>query len=142
GSSDRFCGDQNFATADSVALASGLFRYSSGARWKNAIQSAVNASKSTNASTRRPVLLSGGNPQIAKRRTIMSMRFRSSRLLSPLILCLVLLSPLGALAQDIERMDEIVRAQSDGMRFMGSVLVSRGGETLFERSYGYANLEW
>lgn len=72
----------------------------------------------------------------------MSMRFRSSRLLSPLILCLVLLSPLGALAQDIERMDEIVRAQSDGMRFMGSVLVSRGGETLFERSYGYANLEW
>src|SRR5690606_34983588 len=50
--------------------------------------------------------------------------------------------PCGALAQDTERMDEIVRAQSDGMRFMGSVLVSKDGETLFERSYGYANLEW
>ena len=72
----------------------------------------------------------------------MPMRFWSSRLFSPFLLGFLLLSPPGTLAQDIERMDEIVRAQSDGLRFMGSVLVAKDGETLFERSYGYANLEW
>jgi CubicO group peptidase (beta-lactamase class C family) len=45
-------------------------------------------------------------------------------------------------AQDTARMDEIVRYHVDNLAFMGSVLVARHGEVLFEKSYGSANLEW
>lgn len=43
-----------------------------------------------------------------------------------------------ACGQDV--FDEIVRRH--GGRFMGAVLVARGGEVLFSRGYGHANLEW
>jgi CubicO group peptidase (beta-lactamase class C family) len=40
------------------------------------------------------------------------------------------------------RMDEVVRSYADQKRFMGSVLVARGGEVLFSKGYGFANAEW
>ena len=45
-------------------------------------------------------------------------------------------------AQDTVRMDEIVRHHFDKMAFMGSVLVARDGDVLFDKSYGLASLEW
>lgn len=46
------------------------------------------------------------------------------------------------LAQDTARMGEVVKAHAARDRFMGSVLVARDGEVLFEQSCGWANLEW
>lgn len=40
------------------------------------------------------------------------------------------------------RMDQIVSYYFDHKQFMGSVLVIRGDQVLFDKSYGYANLEW
>jgi hypothetical protein len=40
------------------------------------------------------------------------------------------------------RMDQIVSYHYDHKQFMGSVLVIRGDQVLFDKSYGYANLEW
>ncbi len=46
------------------------------------------------------------------------------------------------LAQDVARMDEVVRSYVSDGKFMGSVLVARGDDVLFNKSYGSANLEW
>lgn len=40
------------------------------------------------------------------------------------------------------RMDEVVNALAGNNKFMGTVLVARGGEVIFSRGYGFANLEW
>jgi CubicO group peptidase (beta-lactamase class C family) len=45
-------------------------------------------------------------------------------------------------AQDIARMDQVVREFVDKKQFMGTVLVARGEEIVFNRAYGSANLEW
>ena len=46
-------------------------------------------------------------------------------------------------AQSIpSRMDAIVRSYVDQKQFMGSVLVAEKGDVVFEKSYGFANLEW
>lgn len=45
-------------------------------------------------------------------------------------------------AQDIDRMDQVVRASADNDVFAGSVLVARDGEILLDRGYGFANREW
>src|SRR5262245_58571440 len=45
-------------------------------------------------------------------------------------------------APDITRMDQVVESYANGMQFMGSVLVARGDDILFSKSYGMANLEW
>ncbi|HWL15043.1 MAG TPA: serine hydrolase [Opitutus sp.] len=45
-------------------------------------------------------------------------------------------------AQDVARMTRLVEARADGDRFMGSVLVTRAGRTVFERSVGFADAEW
>ncbi|MDI6624064.1 MAG: serine hydrolase [Brevundimonas sp.] len=52
------------------------------------------------------------------------------------------LSAAPALAQDPERMDEVVRASVEAEEFSGSVLVARDGEVLLDRGYGFANREW
>ena len=52
------------------------------------------------------------------------------------------LSAAPALAQDPERMDEVVRASVEAEEFSGSVLVARDGEILLDRGYGFANREW
>ena len=47
-------------------------------------------------------------------------------------------------AQDLAtRMDQAVKSLADNNRkFMGSVLVARGGDKILSRGYGFANLEW
>jgi CubicO group peptidase (beta-lactamase class C family) len=47
-----------------------------------------------------------------------------------------------ALAQDVGRMDQIVRETTARNEFTGSVLVARGGEVLLDQGYGLANREW
>lgn len=48
----------------------------------------------------------------------------------------------SAAAQDVGRMDQVVRASADQDAFAGSVLVARDGEILLDRGYGMANREW
>ena len=46
-------------------------------------------------------------------------------------------------AQDVaSRMDQIVQSYASSRQFMGSVLVARGSDVVFSKSYGSANLEW
>jgi CubicO group peptidase (beta-lactamase class C family) len=47
-----------------------------------------------------------------------------------------------ALAQDPARLDQVVQSYTTNNQFMGSVLVARGNDVLFSKSYGQANLEW
>ena len=48
-----------------------------------------------------------------------------------------------ALAQDLARMDQVVKSYADEAKtFMGSVLVARDAQVLVSRGYGSANLEW
>src|SRR5687767_14325074 len=47
-----------------------------------------------------------------------------------------------ASAQDVRRMNEVAESHVSTNRFMGSVLVAKDNEVIFERSYGWANLEW
>lgn len=46
------------------------------------------------------------------------------------------------MAQDVERMDQIIRAAADKDEFAGAVLVARGDQVLLDRGYGLANREW
>ena len=54
----------------------------------------------------------------------------------------LVLSGAPALAQDVGRMDQVVRASVEAEEFSGSVLVARDGEVLLDRGYGFANREW
>ena len=64
--------------------------------------------------------------------------FRRFALLA-LVACL---PPASASAQDVARMDAIVRSHAEGKTFMGAVLVARDGNVLLSKGYGQANLEW
>jgi len=55
---------------------------------------------------------------------------------------IALLLAAAGLAQDISRMDQVVQPYVADEKFMGSVLVARGGEVLLSKGYGSANLEW
>jgi CubicO group peptidase (beta-lactamase class C family) len=49
----------------------------------------------------------------------------------------------GCRAQDnAPRMDQVVQSYVSSKKFMGSVLVARGGTVLLDKGYGFANLEW
>ncbi len=43
---------------------------------------------------------------------------------------------------DIAKMNEIIQAYVANDQFMGTVLVTKRGEIVFDRAYGYADLEW
>jgi CubicO group peptidase (beta-lactamase class C family) len=45
-------------------------------------------------------------------------------------------------APDMARMDQVVQFYVSGKQFMGSVLVARGNDILFNKGYGFANMEW
>lgn len=47
-----------------------------------------------------------------------------------------------ASAQDVDRMDQVVRASAERDVFSGAVLVARGDTVLLDRGYGLANREW
>lgn len=55
---------------------------------------------------------------------------------------MLLLSAVAGFAQDTARMDAVAKEQAAGDRFMGNALVAKDGAVVFERSYGWANLEW
>jgi len=55
---------------------------------------------------------------------------------------IALLLAAAGLAQDVSRMDQVVQPYVADKKFMGSVLVARGGEVLLSKGYGSANLEW
>lgn len=44
-------------------------------------------------------------------------------------------------AQDIPRMNQVADAKASATKFMGSVLVAKDGTVLFEKNYGFANVE-
>src|SRR5688572_19591256 len=46
------------------------------------------------------------------------------------------------LAQDVGRMSEVGDTHVSTSRFMGTALVAKDTEVLFDRSFGWANLEW
>jgi CubicO group peptidase (beta-lactamase class C family) len=48
----------------------------------------------------------------------------------------------SCLAQVAARMDQVVQSHVADHTFMGTVLVARGGEVLFSKGYGSADLEW
>jgi CubicO group peptidase (beta-lactamase class C family) len=58
-----------------------------------------------------------------------------------LFLVLVVSAVVG-ISQDTARMNEVVKAQTAGDKFMGSALVAKDGAVVFEQSYGWANVEW
>ncbi|WP_439472412.1 serine hydrolase [Brevundimonas sp.] len=47
-----------------------------------------------------------------------------------------------ALAQDVARMEQVVRSSLDRNEFTGSVLVARGDQVLLDQGFGLANREW
>jgi CubicO group peptidase (beta-lactamase class C family) len=49
---------------------------------------------------------------------------------------------LAAHAQETARMDQTVQQLVDARQFMGSVLVARADQIVFNKAYGKANLEW
>ena len=55
---------------------------------------------------------------------------------------IALLLAAAGLSQDVSRMDQAVQSYVSDKKFMGSVLVARGGEVLLSKGYGSANLEW
>lgn len=68
-----------------------------------------------------------------------------NRFLQSIFACRLLLLALPALpclAQDAARMDQIVQPYVANHTFMGSVLVARGPQILFNKGYGFADLEW
>lgn len=65
------------------------------------------------------------------------------RLSAASALAFVIMGASPAWAQDNSaRWDKIVRSYADTKEFMGSVLVAENGQVLFDKNYGYANLEW
>lgn len=68
------------------------------------------------------------------------------KLLIPRLVCLITLTCLAAPAARAqtmaERIDEVMRRYYDLGLFHGSILVAKDGEVVYERGYGYANLEW
>jgi len=48
----------------------------------------------------------------------------------------------SCLAQNTARMDEVIQTYVTGHKFMGTALVAKGPEIVFNKAYGFANLEW
>jgi CubicO group peptidase (beta-lactamase class C family) len=66
---------------------------------------------------------------------------RSVALFHRVALALLLLPTLAA-AQDVARMEELIRGRVDDGSFMGTVLVARADAVILSKGYGSANLEW
>lgn len=58
------------------------------------------------------------------------------------VVCVAVIASCVVQAQDVSRMDAVVRSYADTRAFMGAVLVARDGQVLFDKAYGFANLEW
>ncbi len=60
----------------------------------------------------------------------------------PVALAIAIATHGPALAQDPQRMDEIVSVEAETGAYMGAVLVVKGDTILLDKGYGSANLEW
>jgi CubicO group peptidase (beta-lactamase class C family) len=69
-------------------------------------------------------------------------RYGNSAPQAALRVLVLLAASCAAWAQDVARLDQIVRAHLPNHRFMGSVLVARGPDVILSKGYGSANLEW
>jgi CubicO group peptidase (beta-lactamase class C family) len=54
---------------------------------------------------------------------------------------LVVITPTGALGQDLARMEQVIQSHVSAGTFMGTVLVARDSRIVFDKAYGMANLE-
>lgn len=66
---------------------------------------------------------------------------KKSRIVSTCVF-LVGLVPLFSVAQDAARIEQVVQEYVANKQFMGSVLVARGDQIVFDKGYGFAYLEW
>ena len=72
--------------------------------------------------------------------TTSTLRLGGRSLLGGLIALTLAAAP--ALAQDVARMEQVVRSSLDRNEFTGAVLVARGDLVLFDQGFGLANREW
>ncbi|MBX9617346.1 MAG: serine hydrolase [Caulobacteraceae bacterium] len=72
----------------------------------------------------------------------MSSHSRLRTYLTVSVLSVLTLGAGSVLAQDVGRMDQIVRESTARDEFSGSVLVARGDQVLLDQGYGLANREW
>lgn len=59
-----------------------------------------------------------------------------------LLAAALLLAPRPGLAQDTARMEDVIQSRVRDSTFMGSVLVARDSDTILNKGYGLANIEW
>jgi len=59
-----------------------------------------------------------------------------------LVVALILLTSVGATAQDTARMEQVIQSYVTAGTFMGSVLVAKDGVLVVDKAYGMANVEW
>ena len=59
-----------------------------------------------------------------------------------LVLCFAGRSSPAAVADPAPEIQRIMQARFDAGDFNGSVLVARAGRIVYERGFGFANLEW
>ncbi len=59
-----------------------------------------------------------------------------------LVVAALLLVTRPGLAQDTARMEDVIQSRVRDSTFMGSVLVARDGDTILNKGYGLANIEW
>ena len=55
---------------------------------------------------------------------------------------LVLVTATGTFAQDLARMEQVIQSYVTPGTFMGTVLVARDSNIVFDKAYGMANIEW
>jgi len=89
-------------------------------------------------------LLSGDTAEAVNRVQDSPDRFCCKLVRMKTIRCAIvlLLFATSCLAQDVQRLDEVVQSYVGNKTFMGTVLVARGNDVMLSKGYGSANLEW
>jgi CubicO group peptidase (beta-lactamase class C family) len=59
-----------------------------------------------------------------------------------LMIAFAFLAGVAAAQAPVERMQQVMQPYVDAQVFMGSVLVAQNGKVLFDKSYGWADMEW
>src|SRR5512135_2901419 len=59
-----------------------------------------------------------------------------------IICCCAMLAMYCPAQENVSRMDEVVQSYVSNKQFMGSVMIVRDQTVLFNKGYGFANVEW